>query len=457
MLPADGSREALMRLIETVARPLGLTDTELRALRLIVTACRWADFVDPSRDPVCFRQQQRMAEALGVTAGHFRRIEAKLERLGLIERATCENGHRGRLGPRGSDGAGGPVAGLSLAPLLANVPRWQAMAEAVAREATALAEGRAMIRIERRAARHAALALAPGHPARAAYEALRGAAFPRSAGYTAQAAITAHLETLRGVIEEARAAAPEAPADEPIMAGLDGQDDALMHGAPCAQERRHTENTTDPQTGSCSEAAQTDAEREAGDAAMKPTGLKGREEGRPARERPVRPAGPTDAKAHAAGEVERRSTTRNRAEDGEDDTAQTPPTSLPPTLARRLTPRTLRAMACEELRLYIDHLDPHEGPPTLRDVEHAALMRRRDLGIAPEAWDEAETSLGWLDALVALIVVDRNRTHPTIPVRNPGGLLRTLARRRRAGTLDLAASVMGVWKREEDAVRARPR
>ena len=255
VLPADGSREALMRLVETIARPLGLTDTELRALRAIVTACRWADFVDPSRDPVCFRQQQRMAEALGVTPGHFRRIEAKLERLGLIERATCENGHRGRLGPRGSDGAGGPVAGLSLAPLLANVPRWEAMAKAAAREAAALAEGRAMIRIERRAARHAALALAPGHPARAAYEALRGAAFPRSAGYMAQAAITAHLEALRGVIEEARAAAPKAQADEPIMAGLGGQDDALMHGAPCAQERRHTEDTTDPQTGSCNEAA----------------------------------------------------------------------------------------------------------------------------------------------------------------------------------------------------------
>ena len=151
---------------------------------MIVTACRWADFVDPARDPVCFRQQQRMAEEMGLTPGHFRRIETKLEGAGLIERRTTENGHRGRLAPSAAEGVvAGVVAGLSLAPLLAGLPRWEAMAEAVAREAAALAEGRALIRIERRAARHAALALAPGHRARAAYETLRGAAFPPAAGY----------------------------------------------------------------------------------------------------------------------------------------------------------------------------------------------------------------------------------------------------------------------------------
>jgi replication initiation protein RepC len=77
-------------------------------------------------------------------------------------------------------------------------------------------------------------------------------------------------------------------------------------------------------------------------------------------------------------------------------------------------------------------------------------MRRRELGITPQAWEEAEAGLGWLDALVALVVVDRNRGHPKTPVRNPGGLLRDLAWRRRAGTLDLAASVMGVWRRSDE-------
>ena len=74
-------------------------------------------------------------------------------------------------------------------------------------------------------------------------------------------------------------------------------------------------------------------------------------------------------------------------------------------------------------------------------------MRRRELGVSPAVWEEVEHAPGWLDALVALIVVDANRDPPTAPVRNPGGLLRDLARRRRTGTLDLAASVMGLWRR----------
>ena len=96
-------------------------------------------------------------------------------------------------------------------------------------------------------------------------------------------------------------------------------------------------------------------------------------------------------------------------------------------------------------------------PPEPGTLERAALLRRRDLGIGPEAWEEAEASLGWIDALVALVVVDRNRDHPTAPVRNPGGLLRDLARRRRAGTLDLGASVMGIWRREEGGGSVAPR
>ncbi len=303
------------------------------------------------------------------------------------------------------------------------------MAEAVAREAAALAEGRAMIRIERRAARHVALALAPGHPARMAYEALRGAAFPRSAGYAAQAAIAAHLEALRGVIEEARAAAPEAQVDEPIMAGLDGQDDALMHGAPCAQERRHTEDTTDPQTGPCSEPA-------------------GEERGAS-----IEPERPTD-RERSGREEDGKKTGRSRSTDG---AARSPRragrrSGLPAApCCARLTPAMLHELGSEELRLYVDHLEPRPPgqPPTLRDVERAALMRRREMEITPAAWEDVEAALGWLDALVALIVVDRNRRHPKTPVRNPGGLLRDLARRRRAGTLDLAASVMGVWRRAD--------
>ena len=38
------SREEWLRLVEAIASRLGLRDKALRAMRVIVTACRWADF-----------------------------------------------------------------------------------------------------------------------------------------------------------------------------------------------------------------------------------------------------------------------------------------------------------------------------------------------------------------------------------------------------------------------------
>ena len=402
---APASREEWLRLVEAIAPRLGLGDKALRALRVIVTACRWADFAGGGAPPVCFRQQQRLAEAIGVTPGHFRKLEARLEAAGLIERRTCENGHRGRLAP----GPDAPVAGLSLAPLLAELRQWRAIEQAMAAEAAALAEGRALIRIERRAARHAVDGLPAGHPLHARYDALRGARFPEARRYDDADAIAAHLAELRALIEAAQ----------------QDTEHTDRSGAARPAERRHTEDTTDPQTGSCSGAA-------------------GRERSAPSE--PARPADESGSGREQDGEEA--SSVRDAGREGKGGRGHVPPSRLPPALLGRLTPAVLHELGSEELRLYIDHLEPRPPgkPASLRDVERAALMRRRDLGITPEVWEEAEAALGWLDALVTLIVVDRNRGHPRTPVRNPGGLVRDLARRR-VGTLDLAASVMGVWRR----------
>jgi len=43
-----------------------------------------------------YRKQQDMAREIGVSARQFRRIEAKLSRSGIIDRAAADNGYRGR-------------------------------------------------------------------------------------------------------------------------------------------------------------------------------------------------------------------------------------------------------------------------------------------------------------------------------------------------------------------------
>ena len=434
-LPADVSREALLRLVERAAPRLGLGDKALRALRLVAGTCRWADFVSDTTDPICFREARRMAEELAVSPGYWRKLEAVLERAGLIERATCENGQRGRL-------AGGVVAGLSLGPLVAGLDRWRALAAEVEAERAALEEDRARVRVARRAARRAVEGLGEEHPARAAYEALRRTGFTPSARLRDADAIAEHLAALEAVREagqRAREATGEGAGKVATGTGIPGSADTIWSGAARPQERRHTERTEDPQTGICSRTesgARRDAARPESRTA---DGGGGREEGRGG-----------DAAPDGAGS-------------GPDGPSRPRPGTRPPSpglgsrirsdVLRRLSPRVLRDLGSEEMRLYVDHLRPgpdgEATPPTLGAIEDAARLRRDELGITARLWDEVERSLGWFDALLALIIVDANRVHPTAPVRNAPGLLRDLARRDRAGTLDLGASVQAIWRRKE--------
>ena len=434
-LPSDVSREALLRLVERAAPRLGLGDKALRALRLVAGTCRWADFVSDTTDPICFRQARRMAEELRVSPGYWRKLEAALERAGLLERATAENGQRGRL-------CGGIVAGLSLGPLVAGLERWRALAAEVEAERTALEEGRAKVRIARRAARRAVEGLAEGHHARAAYEALRCEGFTPSARCRDADAIARHLAALEAVREagrRAREAAGERTDETTAGMGGSGLDDTIWSGAARAEERCHTERTEDPQTGICSRAesrARRDAARLEG---RTTNGGGGREEGRGG-----------DATPDGTGSGPGR-------QSGPGPGTRPPSPGLGsrvrPDVLQRLSPRVLRDLGSEEMRLYVDHLRPGPGrgaaPPTLGAIEDAARLRRGELGITARLWDEVERSLGWFDALLALIVVDANHRHPTAPVRNAPGLLRDLARRGRAGTLDLGASVHAIWRREE--------
>lgn len=113
-----------------------------------------------------------------------------------------------------------------------------------------------------------------------------------------------------------------------------------------------------------------------------------------------------------------------------------------------LTVASLRDLASEDLRLYIDHAPNDGGPRTISDVDWAVLRRIRELGIDPSAFEEAVEEMGGLRAMLSVMVIDRNRTHPTRPIRSCGGALRAFTRRYLRGELDLRASIFGIWGRE---------
>ncbi len=113
-----------------------------------------------------------------------------------------------------------------------------------------------------------------------------------------------------------------------------------------------------------------------------------------------------------------------------------------------LTIASLRDLASADLRLYIDHAPGEGGSPTLSNIDWAVLQRLRDLGINPSAFEQAVETMGWLRAMLSVIVIDRNRAHPTKPIRNPGGALRAFTKRYLRGDLDLRASIFGIWGRD---------
>ncbi len=108
----------------------------------------------------------------------------------------------------------------------------------------------------------------------------------------------------------------------------------------------------------------------------------------------------------------------------------------------------LRDLASENMRLYIDHAPSEGGPRTVSDIDWAVLQRIRDLGIDPPAFEDAVEAMGWLRAMLSVIVIDRNRHHPTKPIRNCGSALRAFTKRYARGELNLRASIFGIWGRD---------
>jgi len=86
--------------------------------------------------------------------------------------------------------------------------------------------------------------------------------------------------------------------------------------------------------------------------------------------------------------------------------------------------------------------------PILIDLAQHFVPR---LGVSAHAWRGAVDTLGPSEAALALIVLDRNRDHPTRPVRSVGGALVGMVRRAEQGAFNLAPSVFGILTRSGNA------
>jgi len=130
-------------------------------------------------------------------------------------------------------------------------------------------------------------------------------------------------------------------------------------------------------------------------------------------------------------------------------------------IAQLFDPERLFALASVEMQGYIRACrDDGRGyrqrhgrrhPPRLRDMHFidAATRITPALGINHDAWIKAVHAMGDHGAALCVLIIDANRSHPTPPIRNPGGVLRAMTERYRAGTLNLVGSLIGLAKRRD--------
>jgi replication initiation protein RepC len=115
---------------------------------------------------------------------------------------------------------------------------------------------------------------------------------------------------------------------------------------------------------------------------------------------------------------------------------------------RRLTPDRLFAMASEEMQGLA--IASQGQATTLREIHlvDAAIRLLPCIGINWSAWEDAVEAMGQEGATLAVLLLDANRTHPSAPVRNPGGTLRALTERHRTGRFNLVGGLIGLARRK---------
>jgi replication initiation protein RepC len=123
------------------------------------------------------------------------------------------------------------------------------------------------------------------------------------------------------------------------------------------------------------------------------------------------------------------------------------PPSLPCPAPPTLTPGILYAIAGDGLRMMLDARQQKNAPLRERDIIEAAWRLLPMLDIHPSVWFEGQSTLGDHGLALCLLLVDAGRDHPTYPVRNPGGLMREMIRRAKAGRLDVNPSLAALRRR----------
>lgn len=105
-------------------------------------------------------------------------------------------------------------------------------------------------------------------------------------------------------------------------------------------------------------------------------------------------------------------------------------------------PLGLILKACPDIAMYSRH-----GISSWTDLIATAGVVRSTLGVSPSAWDDAVDAMGEADAAVTIAAILQRSTE----INSPGGYLRGLTAKARAGNYSIGPQIMALWRKQKTA------
>lgn len=399
VLPGSMQRGELEGLLLDVSNHIGISDSLLKSLLAMMRETRPSDWCDPSKEPTCFAMQCNIAFTLGKSARSVRRDETMLEqRFGFIRKNVAGNGSRCRL--KISDGIEFSQ-GISFSPLIEKVPDLLLLRDKIRYERQHSSRLKRKCSALRRNVKKVLMEFQASHPENDDLKALSETYLSWPRRYSAFSS----LEALEDHYSDVLVASEQADQLRLLFLNMSGQADSSV--LPYIQD------TTDNHSVNCNARINKRSDHRS-DSNFNPS---------------------SPAKAEASECLENK--------------CETSPEECKSKFMEKLTPQRLFWLSSEEMRIYIRHHQGQKAVPSAMDFIQASIDRLSELGINKSAYIAAQEEMGDMATALCILIIDRNRFHPETPIRNPGGVLRSMTKRHAAGMLNIVGSLIGLSERSK--------
>lgn len=377
--------------------------------------CVSPDDLSHGRTPWCYERVDDFANILGVSPRTILNIEKRLVALGLIERRTMANGHRGARRCRNT-GELIWVHGISLAPLVARQEEFDALATRMADHERAYRATRQKVNGVRARLKET-LAEATAFPALSTLRNQTWAIFDACPARMTRMAcdlndltrlhaeLTLALDTLVDATDALCGSASDGGDNLADTVKISGQAEInCRHKYPTIPLKLYSCKKTEPPKGGT-------------------------------------PSNYSDP-AHAGSYLEW------KCAGGENrDNPQNQP--LRKKEAVQITARAVLDLAPDRWQDAIKGIDVIDWTV----IGFVAAARRAELGVSEHAWRTGVERMGERQAAICLAILDTNQRHPTKPVQSVGGAFVAMTRRADAGNLNLEPSIRWIIARSGAARR----